>query len=295
MKHLSLQSKGLDLRLIKIITFVMVFVTAFARVTEYKYFYRYRSGLLADEYFISVVAFAFVGLVLVIFAAICYKDSVLYGEFVFSSNIPAGILDVISAVIMIPGTIHLGKTWYEYKAGLRLAESTTETTFIFPMAILSCVMILFVIVCAIDRFSGKNMMYSQPILSLIPVLWGIMFLLYNFVHNSLFIVRIENYYVIFTCVAILFACLAFVRNYASFGDTARVRLIYIGCPAAVILSLGYSLSDLYLRFIGFQRQKTLDYSIILLFLAAGIFFAVVLCTYKFEELPPPVKASKNKK
>jgi hypothetical protein len=265
-----MQNKTLSLNKLKLVSLVLAVLVAVMRVVEYKSYYNSETGILDGSYVFTIIAIGIVLIftILLVVMTLKNKDE---AEFKLEKNQPKGIMQAVSFAFMVPSIMYLFTTWSGYKNGTVYSENATDATFILPVAVATVLMMIFVLVTAFINISGLNLYEKAPILGIIPALWGLLLLLYFFVHDSTYIVKSENYYILLAAVAVLSSMLAYTRAYV-FGDNGkRAKLLKATCPAAIALTLGYAISEMYFHFSGFERLKSLPFEMSILYFAVAVF------------------------
>ncbi len=265
-----MQNKTLSLSKLKLVSLALAILVAVMRVVEYKSYYNNETGILDGSYVFTVIAIGIV-LVFTLLIVVMTLKNKNEAEFKLEKSQPKGIVQVVSFALMVPSVMYLLGTWSGYKNGTVYSENVTDSTFILPIAIATVLMMIFVLVTAFINISGLNIYEKAPILGIIPALWGLLLLLYFFVHDSTYIVKSENYYILLSAVAALSSMLAYTRAYV-FGDNGkRAKLLKAACPAAIALTLGYAISEMYFHFSGFERLKSMPFEMSILYLAVAVF------------------------
>ncbi len=258
-----------------------VFV-AVMRIVEYKSYYQADTGLLKGSYVFTIIALAVTAVITAVLAVSALKDKEEF-KLDCEKNLISGVTGVVSAVIMVYSSVWIFLRWFGYKTGMIYSSIGTESSFMLLLAIFSILTAVFLFAYSLVGFGKKSVFEKAQYFGLFPTFWGLVFLLYLFTNDSTYIVKSENYYILLGAVAILSSILSFVRAFV-FKDTGkRAKLTRACLPCSIILSLGFSFSEIYFSLTGFERLKSMPIGVSLIYLAMGIFGLGALSRTKAQD------------
>ena len=277
------------LKYIRIITVAGIIASAALRFLDFRLNYSItdeKTAFLDNSGMLSWISLAVILLCAVAAAALCIRDKDMYGEYLFKSDAVSGAASLICAASLVPSLPYMFSIFTDEEL---LEESTDAGAFMLPMFILSIIMIVFLIILGAGMFTGKNVCSEIAFTSFVPLLWSMMFIVFNYVHNTMFVIKTENYFVIAACASLVFAMRAIARNYAGFGNSARVKPFVIWTSIAAVTCTAYGISDVLMYFCGPERIRSMDITVSCVMLGMGIFALAALMTYHFDAQPKPEK------
>lgn len=277
-----MQNKLLSPKVMLPTSLLAALFVAVMRIVEYKSYYQADTGLLKGSYVFTIIALAVTVVITAALALFALKDK---EEFKLNTdkNLFSGVTGIVSALIMFYSSGWILARWFGYKTGRIYSSVGTESSFMLPLAIFSVLTAFFLIAYSLTGFGRKNVIEKAQYIGLFPTFWGLVFLLYLFTNDSTYIVKSENYYILLGAVSILSSVLSFVRAFV-FKDTGkRAKLMRACLPCSIILSLGFSLSEIYFALTGFERLKSMPIGVSLIYLAMGIFELGALSMTKTED------------
>lgn len=265
-----MQNKLLSPKVLLPTSLLAALFVAVMRIVEYKSYYQADTGLLKGSYVFTIIALAVTAVITAVLSLFTLKDK---EEFKLNTdkNLFSGVTGIVSALIMLYSSGWILARWFGYKTGRIYSSVGTESSFMLPLVIFSVLTAVFLIAYSLTGFGRKNVIEKVQYIGLFPTFWGLVFLLYLFTNDSTYIVKSENYYILLGAVSILSSVLSFVRAFV-FKDTGkRAKLMRACLPCSIILSLGFSLSEIYFALTGFERLKSMPIGVSLIYLAMGIF------------------------
>lgn len=265
-----MQNKLLSPKAMLPTSLLAAFFVAVMRIVEYKSYYQADTGLLKGSYVFTIIALVVTAVITAVLTVFTLKDK---KEFRLNTdkNLFSGVTGIVSALIMFYSSGWILARWFGYKTGAIYSSVGTESSFMLPLAIFSVLTAVFLIAYSCVGFGKKNVFEKAQYLGLFPTFWGLVFLLYLFTNDSTYIVKSENYYILLGAVSVLSSVLSFVRAFV-FKDTGkRAKLMRACLPCSIILSLGFSFSEIYFSLTGFERLKSMPIGVSLIYLAMGIF------------------------
>ena len=227
------------------------------RLVSMLFFFDDGIGFYKDGGLMASASLIFLLGICVVAVIFCFRDKAYFsGGDVLRRNLPGGAVSLLSAAALTYGAGKEYMTRRELLAGLQrtsseLLESHPQVSSIHLALILCSILLaVFQLGNALRLFSGRPLMEKAAILQVIPIIWGILYLIFVFLYYARSPMNTENIYVVLGGVTLSFALLYRGKILAGMDEAATVMRCFLSGIPAVLLGFSYCLSNLLLQFLG---------------------------------------------
>lgn len=255
------------------------------RFCNFWFLYEQDTGFLKDN---GILSFAAVGVMLVILAAqlVFYWKNKSGLRYVTGQSFSRAGVSLLSALTALYG---LWAMYNSYQAQL-LANvkevSPTGLSVRVPFMVMTGILALYLLFAAAVHALGREELFGRAkVLELIPVLWGLLFILYVFIHYSVSFLVSENIFVVFSACALTVALLnkAKFLSGADEGGRSFQKLAAAGSFAFMIV-ISYTVSELLLAAAGGVQPGDLPREVQLVAAVLALNALVFAATAKGEKM-----------
>lgn len=245
------------------------------RVVQMLYCFDYETGFYTDG---GVMAWVSLGVPVVmglLAAWMCFRSRRYFGPYVPRKNGVAGAVALLSGVVLV-----LSGIWQ----WMNLQETTSSDPSYGILHLLfaaACVLFgLCQLVVSLGFFQGKNNLERVPLLYLLGVVWGILYVVLVYVFYAKSSSTVENLFAVFGGVFTLLSLFYLCKLLAGVDEEGAAKRLFVTGVFSVVLTLTYSLSNLALLLLGRTYSGEIPPSIQVGNLVVALFLLVFLVTFR---------------
>lgn len=259
-------------------------------------------GFLGDNGIMSFAGLAIMGLAFLAVLLVSVRNKDYYAKYRPSPGMVRGIFSIISALIALWSSLRMWQEYMELKrqmqamAGTAQQEvSATGLSVRFPFIVVTVGLGIYLLVQGLIHLINKeDLLAKWKVLELVPVIWGLFFILYVFIHYSVSFLVSENAFVIFSACALSYGLLSRAKFVSGAEDDGRGLLrLGLSSSLACMLCVSYGLSNAALRLMGHGFGGDLPIEVQALISIMAISLMVSLLSSKWEKAEAPVKEDKG--
>ncbi|MEG1427925.1 MAG: hypothetical protein RSC76_09580, partial [Oscillospiraceae bacterium] len=257
------------------------------RFADFFLFFDAESGFLRDNGFLSYIGLAVIAAVFVTQFIIGLKNRKNRFAYQSSPGFARGICSLAAALAALLAT------WFMYVqheqqalSGVR-EFSATGLSVRFPFMIVTGVLALYLLFAAALHVLGQEWLFQKwELLELIPVLWGLLFVLYVFIHYSVSFLISENIFVVTSACALTLCLLNKAKYLSGIVEQGKtLGKLSLMTSLALMLIVAYTCSNFVLFLFGIVYVGDLPLEVQLVILLLEINAAGFLFTSHNKEIP----------
>lgn len=251
------------------------------RVVQMLYFFDYETGFYTDKGLTAWLSLGIPVACCIAAGIMCFRSRRYFGPYVPRKNGLGGTVCLLSGAALIASGVLQALDYMQYlKTGISSYDSAQRGV-IHVAFFTACFLFGIVqVLVSIGFFTGKNGLKKVPLLYLIGVIWGIVYLILVYVFYAKSSSMVENLFAInggaFTLLSLFYLC----KLFAGVDEEAAAKRLFVTGIFAVVLSVVYSFSNLALLLLGKSYSGEIPAMIQLSSLGVALFLLTFLFTFK---------------
>lgn len=249
------------------------------RFIQMTFFFDYQTGFSTDSGILTLAFCLVAGVAAVAAGLLCFFDRSLRGTAAQKSSPPVAMTAFLSAVfLIICGAVFLFDFVLWKKSGVTSVVPPAHVAAHLPFAVLSLLFGAVQLAAAVAWLRGRWSAVWLGATRIVPVLWGLFFMVLTFMVYSASATTAENLFTVGGSAALLLFLLNEGKLYAGLGGGKTVRNLYVFGLPALLLWVVYVLSNSVLMIAGRGYNSEIPYAMQLAMLMLTVYIGTMLGT-----------------